>query len=234
MTCSIKICGITSVEDALMASEAGADYLGVLVNVKQSPRSVSVEAASMIIAAAQIPVIVLTYDHSPDEVLMIADALHPSGVQLAGNESHASIASLRDNIKGELWKSLHLPLENTDHPEPRSIADQIKNLAQIGINKIILDTTLKRGNIILRGGTGKKCDWSLAAKIKEEVTDFLFLAGGINPANVKEALLLVRPDGIDVSSGVERAPGKKDPSLLKRLIEEVKNLQSSDIGDYGQ
>ena len=234
MACSIKICGITSEEDALMASEAGADYLGVLVNVKQSPRSVSVERACRIIAAAQVPVIVLTYDHSPDEVLMIADALHPSGVQLAGNECHASIASVRDKIKGELWKSLHLPLENTDHPEPRSIADQIKHLAHIGINKIILDTTLKTGTIILRGGTGKKCDWSIAAQIKEQVTDFLFLAGGINPENVKDALLQVRPDGIDVSSGVELALGKKDPSLVKRLIEEVKHLQSSDCGVHGR
>lgn len=230
MTCKVKICGITGVEDALLAGDAGADYLGVLVDVKQSPRSVSMDRASKIIAAAKIPVIILTYDHPPHDLLMVEDQLHPSGVQLAGNESYAYVASVRRSIRGELWKSLHLPPINADTHVPGAIADQIKAFSQAGINKTILDTSLRRGNTLLRGGTGSPCDWELAGKIKELVPEFIFLAGGINPENVQRALLQVRPDGIDASSGVERSVGKKDPALVKKLIQAAK--KSSDMSSF--
>lgn len=234
MTCSVKICGITSAADALMASEAGADYLGILVQVRQSPRSVTLETASSIIAAATIPVIVLTYDHTPHEVLMIEAALHPAGLQLAGNEDSASIAAIRGKVRGQLWKSLHLPLKARDPRAPQALAEEIRNLTAAGIDKIVLDTALKRGSITYRGGTGERCDWSLAATIKEQVTEFIFLAGGINPQNVHEALLSVRPDGIDASSGVESAVGKKDPFLLRGLIQAVRSVQPSASGIRGQ
>jgi phosphoribosylanthranilate isomerase len=71
----------------------------------------------------------------------------------------------------------------------------------------------------MRGGTGERCDWPTAALIKQRVNMFLFLAGGITPENVREAVRQVHPDGIDLSSGVECSRGKKDHALVRRLIE---------------
>jgi phosphoribosylanthranilate isomerase len=222
MTCSIKICGITGADDARMISESGIDYLGVLVNVRQSPRSVGIEAASEIIAASKVPVLVLAYDHCIDDLLLVVKALHPAGVQLAGSESETYIASLRDKIGGELWKTVHLTPAEAVIDFSAAVAAQINRLAQIGINRVVLDTAVTRGSVEFRGGTGERCDWSVAAQIKQQVDMFLFLAGGINPGNVRDALLQVNPDGIDLSSGVERATGKKDIALVQRLVAAAK------------
>jgi len=205
-----------------MVSEAHVDYLGVLVNVSLFPRTATTEKASAIVAASTVPVIALTYDHSLTEVMRMADVVHPSGIQLAGNEDDLYITSLRASVKGELWKSIHLPLSDLENDSSREIAAQINRLAQIGIDKFILDTFVSRGTAVLKGGTGEKCDWLLAAAIKDQVAPFLFLAGGLNPGNVKDALRQFNPDGIDVSSGVERAPGKKDPRRVSMLVENVR------------
>jgi phosphoribosylanthranilate isomerase len=95
----------------------------------------------------------------------------------------------------------------------------MNRLCAIGVDRVILDTAVKKGSLDERGGTGVRCDWSVAARIKQQVDMFLFLAGGINPENVRDALLQVHPDGVDLSSGVEQAVGKKDLTLVRRLIE---------------
>jgi phosphoribosylanthranilate isomerase len=218
MTCAIKICGITSADDARLVSEAGIDYLGVLVNVRQSPRSVGMDRASEIIAHSKVPVIMLTYDHRIADVLTLAEALHPRGVQLAGAENEQYILTLRDTIDGEIWKSLHLPPDDGGQDSAGAVAAQINRLARIGVDRVVLDTAISRGGVELRGGTGERCDWSAAARIRQQVDMCLFLAGGITPHNARHALLQVRPDGIDVSSGVEQAPGKKDITLVHHLV----------------
>jgi phosphoribosylanthranilate isomerase len=222
MTCSIKICGITGADDARMVSECSIDYLGVLVNVRQSPRSVGIEAASEIIAASKVPVLVLAYDHCIDDLLLVVKALHPAGVQLAGSESERYIASLRDTIDVEIWKSVHLPARETGNDVSGPLAAQINRFARIGVNRVVLDTALSRNTVVLKGGTGQPCDWSIAARVRKQVDMFLFLAGGIHPGNVREALLQVGPDGVDMSSGVERSIGRKDPALVKSLVFEVR------------
>jgi phosphoribosylanthranilate isomerase len=218
MACAIKICGVTGPEDASLLSAAGIDYLGVLVNVTPSPRSVTIERASGIIAASKAPVIVLTCDHSPAGVLDLVQALRPAGIQLAGSESEGYIASLRDTIDIEIWKSVHLPVREAGHDESGPLAAQINRFARIGVNRVVLDTALTRNSVVLKGGTGQPCDWSIAARVRKQVDMFLFLAGGIHPGNVSEALLQVRPDGVDVSSGVERSVGRKDAALVRSLV----------------
>lgn len=222
MSCSIKICGITSADDARMVSDNGIDYLGVLVNVSQSRRSVGIEKASEIIAASKVPAIVLTYNHGIDDVLLVEQTLHPAGIQLAGNEDEPYISSLRDKTAVELWKSVHLPPADAAPDASAALAARINRLARVGINRFVLDTALIRGEVELRGGTGQQCDWTLAAYIRSQVDAFLFLAGGINPGNVRDALLQVKPDGIDLSSGVEVAVGKKHPALVANLVEQVR------------
>jgi phosphoribosylanthranilate isomerase len=219
MTCSIKICGITSVADARMLSDTGIDYMRVLVNVRQSPRSVGVETAAAIVAEATVPVMALTYDHPIDEVLQVARTVRPAGIQLAGTEPESYIATLRDRLDGALWKTVHLPATDAGEGVADELARLINRLSAIGIDRVILDTAITKGRRELRGGTGVRCDWPTAALIKQRVNTFLFLAGGITPENVRDAVRQVHPDGIDLSSGVERSRGKKDLALVRRLIE---------------
>jgi len=219
MTCSIKICGITSVADARMLSDSGIDYLGVLVTVRQSPRSVDVATAAAIVAAATVPVVALTYNHPIDDVLQMVRRVQPAGIQLAGTEPEHYIAALRDRVDVALWKTVHLPASDAGEVAADELARLIDHFSAIGIDRVILDTVITRGPCEMRGGTGERCDWSIAALIKQRVNMFLFLAGGITPENVRDAVRQVHPDGIDLSSGVERSRGKKDPALVRRLIE---------------
>ena len=227
MSCLIKICGITSSEDALLVSEAGADYLGVLVNVPVSPRSLTLEKARAIFSSSKTPVILLTFDLKPDQVIDLVRELVPFGVQLAGNETVEDVQSLRKKLTCEIWKSLHIPAEEVEGVSSFEIVDIISNFTRAGVDRIILDSAKIKGAELQKGGTGQTFDWSLAREINAQVKNFLFLAGGIKPDNVKEALIQVNPDGIDLSSGVEKSVGKKDPHLVKSLIAAVKNIEGS-------
>lgn len=223
MSCSIKICGITNVEDASMVSEAGANYLGVLVSVPNSPRSLTAEKARVIFSLSKIPVILLTFDLKSDQIIELVKTLSPFGVQLAGNETEEEVRELKKKITCEIWKSLHIPAD-VEKKRVHGIVAKINDFIEVGVDRIVLDSAVIKGTKMQKGGTGQTFDWSLAREINAQVEAFLFLAGGIKPDNVKEALLQVKPDGIDLSSGVEKSIGKKNPQLVKSLIAHVKNL----------
>jgi len=227
MSCSIKICGITTLEDAIMVSEAGADFLGVLVNIASSPRSLTVEKAREIFSFASIPVILLTFDLTSDQVISVVRTLNPFGVQLAGNETEEEVCKLRKTLTCEIWKSVHIPVAEVEKAKVHDIVSKINNFIEAGIDRIVIDSTVIKRNKIQKGGTGQSLDWPLAREINAQVKTFLFLAGGIKPDNVKDALLQVKPDGIDLSSGVEKSVGKKDPQLVKSLITKVKRVEVS-------
>ena len=227
MSCSIKICGVTTVEDALIVSEAGADYLGVLVNVSVSPRSLTVEEASKIFMSIQCPAILLTFDLSPEQVIKMGRELRPFAIQLAGNESEEDVLKINTALGCEMWKTLHIPAEDEKKVRVSSVVNKIKKFTNAGIDRIILDSAVMKGSTMQKGGTGRTFDWSLASEINNQVKTFIFLAGGITPDNVKEAIVQVNPDGIDLSSGVESSPGIKDPQLVKTLFENVKKVEMS-------
>ena len=225
MSCLVKICGITNPEDAAMVSEAGADYLGVLVNVHHSPRSVTPETARTVSAASTVPVIVLTFDHRLDQVLSLIEFLRPAGIQLAGNETVDYVKKLRNEARCEIWKSLHIPAGDTRKMTTIPLPESIDHYSRIGVDKIVLDSVAIKKSKVLKGGTGQTFDWTEVKKIKQNVHPFLFLAGGINPRNVTDALVQVDPDGIDLSSGVEKSPGKKDQHLVKELMYNIKKSE---------
>lgn len=227
MSCSIKICGITTVEDALMVSEARADYLGVLVNVACSPRSLTVEKAREIFSSAKIPVILLTFDLTPDQMIGLAKILGPFGIQLAGNEAEEEVGKLRKALTCEIWKTIHIPAADVKKEKVNDIVKKINNFTEAGVDRIILDSAVTEGSKIQKGGTGQTFDWSLVRKIKAQLKTFIFLAGGITPDNVKKAIVQVNPDGIDLSSGVEESIGKKDPLLVNNLISTIKKAEIS-------
>ncbi len=199
----IKICGITNLEDALRAADLGADALGFIFYPK-SPRKVAPEAARAIIA--QLPPLVTTVGVFVDEdaaaVRELAARVGLDWVQLHGQESPDYCRSLgRRVIKGFRIQDEH----------------SLSALAAYrGAAQALLLDTYKKGQI---GGTGETFNWALAREAQKYGP--IILAGGLNPENVARAIETAQPQAVDVASGVEAAPGKKDAEKLKRFFAAV-------------
>jgi phosphoribosylanthranilate isomerase len=193
----IKVCGITSVSDALHAVEQGATALGFVLWPK-SPRAVTVDRAAEIIAA--LPSHVMTvgvFVNEPiDGIRTVAARAHLTAVQLHGDEPPAYADAL-------------------DWPVLRAVSvDEI----DVAAGAWSADTALLVDNIdpVRRGGTGEAVDWIRAAGVAK--TRRVVLAGGLTPENVGTAIRAVHPFGVDVSSGVESAPGVKDLDKVTQFI----------------
>ena len=199
----IKICGITNIDDALAAVEYGTDALG-FVFVPGTPRYIDPENAAEIIA--QIPpfvtIVGLFVDESKEHIQQIADQCKLDVLQLHGHESPDFCRGFnRRVIKAFRIKD----------------AESLTVLSQYTVSAYLLDTYVKGA----MGGTGVTFNWSLALDAKQHGS--IILAGGLNPDNVAQAVQQIYPYGIDVSSGVEAEPGRKDHNKVKNFIEAVRN-----------
>lgn len=199
----IKICGITNLEDALLATGLGANALGFIFYAK-SPRSVEPEAAREIIR--QLPPFVLSVGVFVDEeagvVQELAARVGLDWVQLHGQESPEYCRSLgRRVLKGFRIKD----------------EDSLEELQTYrgAVQAFLLDT-YKKGQT---GGTGETFDWELARKAQDYGP--IVLAGGLTADNVAQAVAAAQPQAVDVASGVEAAPGKKDPEKLRAFFRAV-------------
>ena len=203
----VKICGITNTPDAELAVEAGADFLGFVFS--NSPRKVSIEDASSIIdkVPAEVKVVALFVNEDKDSVDNVIDSLPRVDIlQFHGDETIEYCNNFKD-IK--IIKVIRI--ENDE---------SIKQIEDFkgSVDYILLDTFSNDKY----GGTGKSFDWEIAKKAKGYGIP-IFLSGGLNPDNVKEAISNVSPYAVDVSSGVETSPGKKDPELIKSFIQIARN-----------
>jgi phosphoribosylanthranilate isomerase len=213
----VKICGITNLADAQMSVAAGADALGFIFAT--SPRQVEAEVAAKIVAAVsgEVETIGVFVNESPDRVAEIVDQVGLSGVQLHGDEAARELADYRRAvgqvkiIKGLRASNLQL---NSDLILERFLDTKDQ------IDAILLDS----GSSVQRGGTGLPFDWEsawpIASHIREKMP--LIVAGGLNARNVGQAVQLFRPWGVDVVSGVESEPGKKDESKLRGFMAAVR------------
>lgn len=223
----VKICGTTDIEAALMAAEAKVDYLGVVVEVPFSERSVSVREALDIRRATDIPFVPLTFNREVAWMAELDRRLEPAAIQLLGQESPDVVRSLKRVVNCEVWKSIFLPERNEADRQTESIEIQsigaMRAHAGAGADKLLLDTADPAEGRF--GGTGKTSDWQLAARLIRQAPVPTFLSGGIRPENVQRAVCEVSPYGIDLCSGVESAKAIRDPVLLKRLMEAVTHVQ---------
>jgi phosphoribosylanthranilate isomerase len=215
----VKICGITNLDDAVVAAEAGADFLGFLFYAR-SPRYIAAEVVREIAqglraraqsdAAFSLPRLVGVFVNSPTaDVRHFLDFCGLDFAQLHGDEPVDDLLSLSESG----YKAIR----------PSSAAR--------GLDDALLYSPLPRHrgpHLLLDawdpaafGGTGHRSDWDLAAKIVKQVPNLL-LAGGLTPANVGQAIRHVRPWGVDVSSGVEASPGHKDTGRVREFIRQVK------------
>ena len=207
MRTRIKICGITSVEDALAAAQLGADAIG-LVFYPPSPRYVEVEQAAEIAAALPpfVTTVGLFVNADEQTISEVVSRVRIDLIQFHGNECKDYCGlHQRPYLKAvRMSDEVDLDKQMTDYDQARAL---------------LLDT-YKAG---VPGGTGEQFNWD---RVPAHLADKIILAGGLTPENVKDAIAQVHPYAVDVSGGVESAPGKKDKEKMARLIEAVRTQES--------
>jgi phosphoribosylanthranilate isomerase len=198
-TMDIKICGLTNIDDAKAARDAGADFLGFVL-YSRSPRGISASDLRRIAdkLGGGCKLVGVFVNHDPGEVARIASDCGLSAAQLHGDETHRDFAALSVPV----WRAVRLHCNAPPEPVPD----------QWPAARYVVDSFLPG----IYGGTGITADWEGAAEIAKRFP--VMLAGGLTPENVAEAVKLVHPLGVDAASGVEKEPGKKDHARIKAFI----------------
>ena len=218
----IKICGITTVEDGSAAVEAGADMLGVNF-YRGSPRFVEPEAAAEIVSQIQmqvaatdrsVTVIGVFVNESIDEVLRIADEARLNGIQLHGDETVEFCEQLKKlSPQRFVIKAVR--------PNDRFSVEMLRAYPADAIMIDAFDPNL-------RGGTGRTADWQIASDAAK-VLPRVFLAGGLSPANIADAISAVHPYGVDACSSLETAPGRKSAKRMREFVDAVRASKLQDV-----
>ncbi|MDZ7715353.1 MAG: phosphoribosylanthranilate isomerase [Balneolaceae bacterium] len=205
----VKICGLTSLEDARFVSGALAHYLGFIF-YEESPRFVTPAEAGAIINWIEGPECVGVFVNQPlDDLNMIARQTGVDLVQLHGNES----PEYCELVEKPVIKAIHVRKTNTS----ADLEDKIQPYLSV-VDYLLFDTEVDGQ----WGGTGQSFDWSLL----EEITSGMpfFLSGGLNPGNIREACKSVHPYAIDLSSGLESEPGVKDFDKVEQFMDEMRDI----------
>ncbi len=219
MSLWIKICGNTSLEDARLAAEAGADAVGFVF--APSPRRVAVEQVAAITPhlKAAVEKIGVFVDAGTDEILAAVRACGLTGVQLHCEAGSAMPAALRKLFGPDLriLRVVHFG---------DGAAERLTALAtDPHVDAVLVDSRTAAAV----GGTGVAFDWADAAETlfqnKESRAHRMIVAGGLNPENVAEAIATLRPWGVDVVSGVEAAPGRKNPLKVREFIANARAVE---------
>jgi phosphoribosylanthranilate isomerase len=206
----VKICGITNPQDALLACDLGADAIG-LNFYPQSSRCISPADATRVIEVLPpfIATVGIFVNWTPEAVIALSQALHLSAAQLHGDESPSDAAAVAKKL--QVIKAIR-----AEQGSKLTDFDRYKS-----VSTFLLDSAPKNQF----GGTGTIADWNFAQSAAK--SHRIILAGGLTPENVTEAIRTVRPYAVDVTTGVESSPGKKDPSKLRAFFAEVARANSA-------
>ena len=207
MSVLIKICGLKTPDALDVALEAGADLVG-FVFFPASPRHVGYEAVRLLAARVRgrAKKVALSVDASDEQLAAIIDALKPDLLQLHGQEAPERVTVVRTRFGLPVMKAL--PIAQKADLSPIRLYDKLAD-------RLIFDARAPR-DATRPGGLGKSFDWRLLENLKVGVP--FMLSGGLDADNVAEALRITRAGGVDVSSGVERAPGEKDPDKIRAFV----------------
>jgi phosphoribosylanthranilate isomerase len=218
----LKICGLTNDSDLRLAQECGADFLGVIVEVAESPRSVGLEEAKALAAACPERIVAVTTSDDAEQLRRIVEALRPRALQLHNPKALEAALPLREITR--LWLAVPVPVAAEDREAAvRGALELIAQAAEAGVEMIVLDTCAPGDRrTYATGGTGRTSDWGAAAEIVRRSPLPVLLAGGISPDNAAEALARVCPAGLDASSRLESSPGRKDHAAVRKLAARVK------------
>lgn len=215
MPLDIKICGLSTPETIAAALDGGASHVGFIFFPK-SPRNVTPQQAAGLRQAAngRAKAVAVTVDATNESLDAIVSAMRPDMLQLHGKETPERVAQVRERFNLPVMKALSVS-------EP---TDLLPIQGFVGVaDRLLLDAKAPRGSE-LPGGNGVSFDWRLLAALDPGL-DYM-LSGGLNPGNVAEAIRIAHPPGLDVSSGVESAPGIKDIALIEAFFEAVRAAES--------
>ncbi|MFW5965005.1 MAG: phosphoribosylanthranilate isomerase [Natronomonas sp.] len=198
----VKVCGTTTHEDLDAVVEAGADAVGFIVDVSvDTPREISAKRAVELARAAPpfVTTVLVTMHETPEETVELASRVQPDVVQVHGELTPGDLAFLSAKIHGDVVKAVS--------PESAPAYDTVADA-------LLVDSLDGDG----AGGTGETHDWKRTRELVETLESPVVLAGGLTPDNVAEAVETVRPFGVDVASGVESDPGRKDADAVSAFV----------------
>lgn len=204
----IKICGIKDEESAFAAADAGADAVG-LVFYRQSPRFIEPEDAWELVGMLPpfVSSVGLFVNADLDRFMSIEETCPTDLSQLHGQESEDLVRQCGPNV----IKAIRFDAD--------TIAKELERWDKLAeVDALLIDGSA--------GGAGASFDWAALAAVKDRASKPLILAGGLTPQNVGQAIRVVRPYGVDVSSGVESAPGVKDPELIEAFCRAVRRADA--------
>lgn len=209
----VKICGLRRPADAVVAAEAGADYLGCVL-VEGSPRAVSPAEALEVGRAAGLPLVLVVAARSLEWIEEAGHLACASVIQLHGDESPAMVSEVAERGPWQVWKGVRT----------RGLDDARAAIEGYGgaVDGLLLDGWAPGA----LGGTGVSFDWEEVARARGAIPpSCLFIAaGGLNPDNVRRVVSVLAPDVVDVSSGVEESPGCKDPALIRDFVRRARSV----------
>jgi phosphoribosylanthranilate isomerase len=206
----VKICGITRDEDLVAALDAGADALGFVVGVPSSPRNLTLERAAELVRLAPVftKTVLVMVPNCISEIANAWKAVRPDALQVHGH-GLPSVEEIREGTPGAaLIRGIRLER-----------GEALNNVEAAAFDATLLDTFVPGKH----GGTGMIHDWEASGRICRDMQPRrLILAGGLRPSNVQEAIRVVRPYAVDVSTGVESSPGVKSAKKMRDFIERVR------------
>lgn len=210
----VKICGITNLDDALVAAEAGADAIG-FVFYEKSPRNISPDTALEISRhlSGKVERVGVFVNQREDVLCDVADDAALTAIQMHGDNEDPRVAEMV--VARRPLKVLAAVLMHRPNPEEWAATWKSEN-----VFAFLADS----GSPAKLGGTGETFDWRGSVKTLSNIQERgrLVLAGGLDPSNVSEAIRITKPWGVDVSSGVEASPGKKNPEKVRAFIRAVR------------
>lgn len=215
----VKICGLTRREDVQFAEKAGADFVGAVM-VPSSPRAVDPERARGLFEGLDVATVAVVADLEPAALALVAETVHPTVLQLHGDETPEAVEAIRSRSPSRIWKAVAVR-------GPEDVEAAVDAFGSL-VDGLVLDAWDPK----YRGGTGRQFPWEevRSAIGRLEGGPIFIAAGGLAPHNVREAINVLRPAVVDVSSGVESRPGVKDQELVKRFIREARSAESGGVG----
>ena len=215
----IKVCGIRDTADALAVVDAGADALGFLVGMRHLAEDEidEAEAAHVISglkrSGSAVECVMTTHMLDPEEILSVASAIGADTIQIHDDATPDTVRKVKEAFGGRVVKTVHV-----DGRE----ATIAKALSYTGTCDAILLDSKTKDRI---GGTGIPCDWDIAAETTRTMHEAgmpVYLAGGLGPGNVADAVAAVHPDGVDMNSGVEYPDGRKSFDKVLAVVEAIR------------